>query len=255
MTIIQSIFLGIIQGITELLPVSSSGHLTLLQQYLHIESTPLFYDIFLHFATLIAICWFFREAILNIKQHRVIQLALASLPTLVIGFLFKDFLLSAFNSTLVVGIGLLFTAGFNFSTELILKKNELLAPKEMKTHQSFYVGLWQTLALVPGVSRSGTTMFSALLTGVNKKEALEFSSLLSIPVILAVTAAEFLDHQHYSIVLENVPIYLVGAITAFFTSLLSLKLLCKLLDNKKFDWFGWYCLVIGCLVVIENLFI
>ncbi len=255
MTIIQSIFLGIIQGITELLPISSSGHLTLFQQYLHIDSTPLFYEVFLHFATLLAICWYFKKALLNIKSHRVIQLAFASIPTLAIGFLLKDFLLETFNSSLIVGIGLVFSAGFNFSTELILKKNEFLAPKEMKTHQSFFVGLWQTLALVPGVSRSGTTMFSALLTGVNKKEALEFSSLLSIPVILAVTAAEFLDHQQYSLVIEDIPIYLIGAITAFFTSLVSLKILSKLLDNKRFDWFGWYCLVVGSLVIIENLFI
>ena len=251
-TILEAIILGIVQGVTEWLPVSSSGHLVLVQHFLKIEQ-PLIFDLFLHLGSLIVVFFVFRndlkKLILGILRKEKVYLQylsyliLATIPIGLVGFFFKDIVEAAFGNIKVVGYSFLFTALIVFLSKYPQQKEKSLTWKS-----GLIIGLGQAIAILPGVSRSGTTISTALMQGIKQEEAARFSFLLFIPAILGATVLELTSITPSSI--ENVPAIMAGVITTMIVGFFSLKLLLRIVHHQRFSSFAWYCLGLGILIII-----
>lgn len=236
------IILAIIQSATEFLPISSSGHLALAGLILK-QKPNLFFFIALHLASLLAVLIFVRKEIkelvtFNPKYKKLwLYLILATIPAALFGFIFKDTIESAFSSLLFLGLAFLFTGIILFATKFSHQFSKL------NWKNSLFIGLFQALALFPGVSRSGMTISSGMFSGIEKEKAARFSFLMFIPVSLGAFLLE----------LKNFYID-AGIITAFFVctifSLLFLNLLTFIIKKDKFWVFSIYCWVIGILSLI-----
>lgn len=250
MTIWQAIFLGIIQGFTEFLPISSSGHLVLLQSQMQLSPSVFYFDIFLHFISVIAIIFYFRKTLLQLDQKMIKNLIVATIPLLIVGFLVRDLIKPLFVSSLISGIGLIITAGFNFfAADKYLSSNN---DQEVSTKRSVWIGLSQVIALIPGISRSGSTLFGASAVKIEKSKAFEFCFLMAIPAILAASFGELITLNadriaHLSeISIQN---YAIGGLVCLITSFASLQLLKITLNKAKYHFFGWYCLIAGVITL------
>ncbi len=246
MTFFDSITLGIIQGLTEFLPISSSGHLVLGQSFLGINQTGNEFEILVHMGTLTSILYVFfndiRELLLSIKsiktQRYIFFIFIATVPAVVVGFGLKDIIETFFDNLFVVGLALIFT-GFILLVSSYFRKIDI---KQNYFH-SFIIGIAQAIAIIPGISRSGMTISCALFFGINPKQAARFSFLLAIPVITGAGLLLLLDLNN-SFQLEP-SIALGGFISSFLIGVMSLKWLIGLLENGKFHYFGLYCITIG----------
>jgi len=252
-SLLQAIILGIIQGITEWLPVSSSGHLVIAQEYLGI-SVPVFYDILLHVGTLIVIVLVFWKDLLEMikalfrldfmsEYGRLLSfIIIGSIPTAIIGYYFQDVFMSFFTNLKVVGIALLATGALLFVSER-WESNRKLNYKD-----SLLIGIVQGISIIPGISRSGTTISAGLLRGVKKELVAKFSFLLSIPAILGATIMVGKDFTLAELNLAS----LVGVAVAIIVGYISLKTLLRLITEKKFHLFAYYCWLVGAVVLIAE---
>mgnify|MGYP006283560801 CR=1 FL=1 len=252
MSLLQSILLGVIQGIAEFLPISSSGHLVLVQLLFDINPPPFLFDIFLHLSTLTAVIIFFRKKIINLKQQEITQLVVGSIPAFAAGYLLRDIIAVIFSSSLIVGLGLLVTAVFNFTTNNWFSRQQDNQPLDYQS--SFLIGLAQVISFIPGISRSGATIFAGAGVKLDKKQAFNFSFLLSIPVIIGANLSELPRLWTSQIKYINPLFLLIGGSISFAASLISLKLLKKLIKQNQYSWFGWYCLLLGSVVIVFSLF-
>lgn len=235
MSIWQAMVLAVIQGVAEFLPISSSGHLVIAQKLMRLAAPPVAFDIWLHVATLGAIFWWLgRELKLSWKMMRLV--IIGSIPAGIVGLLVQPYLENIFSSLAVVGVGLLITGGVLLMTKRLSRLNQI----DVKT--ALLIGLAQAVAILPGVSRSGSTIATALILGINNQKALRFSLLLAVPAILGAQMLEIDKLINNGISLQ---INLVGFIVAFIVGLGALRLLSGTLKNKKLHYFGWYCLVAG----------
>ena len=254
MNFIEAIFLGLIQGLTEWLPISSSGHLVIIKQLLDLQA-PLFFDVLLHAGTLLAAITFFRRDIykffitaikLDFKSHEGQQipcLILGSLPIAVVGFLFHDIITSMFNSLLIVGLGLICTG-----TLLYITKN-VNSDTQLNFTNSFIIGLAQAVALFPGFSRSGLTISIGRLQGINSEEAFKFSFLLAIPSIIGANLFELwkiVDFQN------DLILVIIGVGIAAIAGYFSLRLLYRVLKKEKLYMFAYYCWTVGVITVLTH---
>jgi undecaprenyl-diphosphatase len=247
MNIFSAIFLGIIQGFTEFLPISSSAHLIIAQHFIPNFSQPgVLFDIILHAGTLAAVIFYFRKELLNIKKQTVILLILATIPAALIGILFSDYLEGTFSSLQMLGWQLILTAFLNFFVDYA---------KTSRTHikipDSLAIGIAQAVAIVPGISRSSATIFEATRRGINRQEAAEFSFLISIPAIGGAVAQQVLKYGFTSDI--NIPAYAGGFVASLIFGLLSIKVLLRALKSKSFSIFGVYCLILGIALIVYNL--
>ena len=243
MNLVISAGLGILQGLTEFLPVSSSGHLTLVQSLIPGFSQPgVLFDVMLHFGTIIAVLVFFRKTILKIRFKYLLFLVLASIPAAFFGFLFKHQFEAMFTNVKLVGIALLFTGVINLLTNAVKQKNT-----KLDSQKSLLIGLMQAVAIIPGVSRSGATIFAGVKLGLSAEEAATFSFLLSVPAVMGANLLEILSG--YSGV-ANWGSYAVGIIFSFLTGILAIGLVIKFLKKGWFKYFAVYCFIVGILAVI-----
>ncbi len=264
MDILDAIILGIIQGITEWLPVSSSGHLALAQHYFGIDASVAF-DIVLHLGTLLAVFIYYRNDILSLAKGVLARdanslrfaslIIAAAIPTAIIGLLLKDFFESMFASPLSIAIALSITGIFLILSSWISSRR-LKAPAaktrnaEPGTASALIIGIVQGIAVAPGISRSGATIGTALLLGIGKEEAARFSFLAGIIPILG---AAVLEGRHAVDAGIDVLPALAGFATAAIAGYLSIGLLLRLLKESRFQWFGYYCLLLSaavCIIVI-----
>jgi len=239
MNLIEAIILGIIQGITEWLPVSSSGHLAILQHFFGIEEN-IAYDVLLHFATLFVIAFVFRKKIIEIiKTPRYWGFVIiGTIPVVIAGLLIEPYIEGIFGSMVIVGVMLLITSSFLHFADKINKKNNLNHKK------SLIVGLFQALAIMPGISRSGSTISGAKFLGIDKKEAVEFSFILAMPAIFGATLLHIKDIN--AGINANM---IIGSIAAMVVSYFCLNLLIKVVQKNKLKYFSWYCLAVGLFLI------
>lgn len=248
---IHAVISGVVQGLTEFLPVSSSGHLVILHHYFHLKEPQLFFDIILHAATLFAVLVYFRRDIINIltKERRfLVLIIIGSIPVAVIGFLYKDIFESLFAHVKFAGFMLFITAIFLFAGDWAAKKQKI-GPDPLKRlgwTRALLIGLVQVLSLAPGISRSGSTIATGLLLKLDKREAIRFSFLLAIPAISG--ALLFKLTEAGAATLITVPMF-AGAFVAFLVGLVAIRLLLKVVYTDKLFYFGIYCLVVGGLVL------
>ncbi|MBO8160965.1 MAG: undecaprenyl-diphosphate phosphatase [Thermosipho sp. (in: Bacteria)] len=240
------VLLGIIQGATEFLPISSSGHLALFSKLYDIDPNISLFS-FLHLATLLAILIFVRKELVEILKGLIafeknyysllVKLIISTLPAALFGILFNSSIENSFNSLKLISFFFLLTSSALFISDNLGKNKDFFS---MTYIDAFIIGLFQMLAIFPGISRSGFTLFGALLIGMERGKALKYSFLMSIPVIFG---AGILESNH----LRFDAITIVSGITAFIVGLFSLYILKKVTLIKKLKIFGYYCLVIAVI--------
>ena len=273
MNIIQGIIIGIVQGLTEFLPVSSSAHLVFIQNILGVESS-LAFDTFLHLGTLTAVLWFFRWDIIkmlkswwlsigDILQGRFRQgfyddpykrlawyVILATIPVGIVGVLFEDSIDALFSGALYV------PAFFLFVTGTILYLSQRMNSGNINLHniskkEALFMGLGQACAILPGLSRSGTTIAAGLTAGLDKEFAAKFSFILSIPAILGAFVLQLKDIGS-AMDVNFLPVFL-GFIAAIIAGYMAIKWMLDLIQNKSLDIFAYYCWVVGIIVFMGSI--
>lgn len=252
MSILVALILGLVQGLTEFLPVSSSGHLVLLQKIFGIQNNVILFDIILHLGTLVAVVIIYRKSLWELIKHpfstKMKFIVLGTIPTLLIAFLFKDFFENAFSGNLLF-VGFLSTAVFLLLADFAHKKYSTY--KTMNYKYILTMGVFQGLAILPGLSRSGSTVSSSLVLGVNKDEALEYSFLLSIPIILASLLYEVLFSPISFINIDILPI-LVGFVASAVFGIISIKFMIKLVKSNSYKYFSIYLIILSIFLILNQ---
>ena len=264
LSIIQAIILGLIQGLTEFLPISSSGHLILVREVFHFPDPGKIFDVILHFGTLIALIIFFRQDLINvfkgmlegIKKGKIYGdyntnlfwfLVISTIPGGLFGFLFKDKLESIRSvyliSSLLIGFGILLFISDQKGT----KKRTL---KDLTWKDAVIVGLMQALALFPGVSRSGICMTAALFLGFNREDAARYSFLVSIPLIGGISAYGIIKILKNSPAMGDIMLYVTGLTVAAISGFLCIKFLLDYLKKGTYLGFAIYRAVMGILLIV-----
>ena len=255
MDIIQSLILGVVQGVTEFLPISSSGHLVLFQKLFGLKEPPIFFDTLIHFATLLAIVFYLRKEIWSIvsglnkkeNQRLVGLIVLATIPAVILGFLIKDKIEVIFNSLALLSITFFITAVILFFTKFFGNGQKTLV--NLGWFGSLFVGLFQALAILPGVSRSGSTISAGLFMGLKREDAFRFSFLLAIPAIFGAMVLQIFDFNWNSLN-GGFLVNFIGFLAALIFGFLSLKILEKITTKGKLHYFAYYCLVLGLITLI-----
>ena len=271
MNIFQSICLGILQGITEFLPVSSSGHLAVAQKLFNLDEVPLIFDVCLHVATLFAVVLFFRKTIISLlavfvrmvtrkpldgdkpKQTTILSIIVATAITGVLGIVSSRFIEDA--PIKLVCAGFILTGILLILATLLDKSGKSAVPAEeaadgtaeddaVSIKQGIICGIAQGFGTLPGISRSGSTISAAILSGVNRKTAGEFSFILSIPAILGAFILEVKDLGEMTSVV-SVPCLAAGCLTAFLAGLGALFVLMKLIKTGRLGFFAIYLIPLG----------
>lgn len=255
MTIIESIILGAVQGLTEFLPISSSGHLVLFQKLFSINEPPIFFDTLIHVATLLAIIIYLRKEILYILKtlknidtiKLVLLIVLATLPAVLVGLFLQDKIDQIFNSLALVAVCFFITSAILFATYFF--KNESKDLKNINWLDALFIGVFQALAILPGVSRSGATISASIFRNFKREDAFKFSFLLAIPVISGAFVLQFAK-QGFNLLNGSPIVNLLGFVFAFIFGILSLNIIEKVLIKGKLHYFAVYCFLLGALILI-----
>lgn len=244
-----AIFLGAVQGLTEFLPVSSSGHLVLLQKIFGVGEVPVCFNTMVHLGTLVAVVIFFGRGLMREgRESGVIGRILAgTVPVAVVGFLVQQFLLEEiFGSLLLVGLGFLVTGALLFWSRRL--DPGIKGIKGLKDSEVLAIGCFQAAALLPGISRSGATIVGGLSQKLDREESFKFSFYLSVPAIIG---ANILQLKNLSAV-NFLPQSLVGMVVAFAVGMLSLRALQRILQAEKLYYFSFYCFFVGIITLLTN---
>lgn len=244
MNILSAILLGIIQGLTEFLPVSSSAHLVLAQSILGFKQTGVLFDVILHAATTFAVLWYFKGDIRKLFSSKMLLLiVIGTIPAGLVGLLFQDQLEALFTSVKLVGVTLLITGVMNYSVDKQIGRRE-----KVDIFDSIIIGIAQAIAIIPGISRSGATIFAASQMGIERKEAARFSFLLSVPAIVGANILQLVTHAGNDDI--SLPVYLAGFIAAFIFGLISIHFAISALVDRKFKYFGYYAVILGVVAIL-----
>lgn len=261
MELLKAIILGIVQGLTEFLPVSSSGHLVLSRYFLKFgELTDLSFEIFVHLGSLIAVLIYFRRELFDLVKSLMFfknpeyqadrkicfWLIIATFVTGVIGLSFKDIFESLFSNPLFAAIMISVTGIIVYISDKVKGAN--LISSELNLKKSAFIGLGQALAITPGISRSGSTITFALLTGLKRKQAATFSFILSVPAILGANLSELKTFINLDV--SQLYIYLAGFFAAFISGYLVINWLMKLIVKAKLHYFSFYCWAVSLLSIV-----
>lgn len=249
------VLLGAVQGLTEFLPVSSSGHLVFLENLFGVEQSSLFLNVMLHFATLLAVLIFYRKRLWQLLkkpfQPLTFYLLTSTAITCALTLLFADFFETSFSGSLLAW-GFLLSAIFLFVTELISTgyERKKINYKNVNLNRSALLGLFQGFALLPGISRSGTTLCAGIVMGIEKREALDYSFLMSIPIIIASMVYE-LTSADFSLIFSEINIVqmLTGGIVAFLFAIAGIKLMLKVVEKVQYKWFAIYLVILAILTI------
>ena len=268
MTILKAIILGMVQGLTEFLPISSSGHLVLVQSILKVTEQPLFFDVMLHFGTLMAVVVFFWKDIWEIlsgifgrdpnigrsTSHYktkysarlfALYIIIGTIPTVIIALILKKTIEGAFVNPFLVSITLIITGIILFLSERMGQRG-----KSLNTGRAFIIGIAQGIAAIPGISRSGTTISAGLMLGIDGEKAARFSFLMSLPAILGAAILEFRNVESVDVSIIAV---VSGALVAFIVGYISIKFLLRIVARGHFSRFAYYCWAVGILGIIWSL--
>ncbi|AUS98874.1 undecaprenyl-diphosphatase [Clostridium thermosuccinogenes] len=251
---LEAFILGLVQGLTEFLPISSSGHLVIFQRLFGLHDVITF-DVAVHFATLVAVCAVLWKDIIEILKRPFSKLPLlivvGTIPTALIGVLLKDFFDSIFNSAVTLGFEFLITGLVLWYAESVRSRNKGL--KEMTYTDATVVGVAQGLAILPAVSRSGLTLAGALSRGLNREFALKFSFLMSIPAILGAAVLDVYDTVKAGSLSVDVLPLVIGMLTAAVSGYLSVRFMLKVFSKTSLKVFSYYVFALGIIIIIEQL--
>ena len=252
MDIFQAIIIGIIEGFTEFLPISSTGHMIVASRFLGIEESALMkaYEVIIQFAAIMAVMLIYKEKITFKKIDLWMKLLVAFLPLAIVGFIFKDVIKTLFNVETVAwmfiigGIVFLVVEHFYEEKEFHVKDVEKVSYK-----QAWWVGFAQIFSLVPGTSRAGATIIGGLVTGLDRKTSSDFSFLLAIPVMAAVSGYDLLKH-YQDFADANWVAFVIGFATAFIVAYITVKLFLVFIQRFTFVAFGIYRIIFGIILLM-----
>ncbi len=263
--------LGAVQGFSEFLPISSSGHLALLQNWLNVEqygADGVLFSTVLHLGTLVAVCvafwgdivalvrgllglFFDRFAVRERPERRLVVLLILGTLPLVAGAFLEGLISSAFESTLFVGCALLVTAALLFVATRVVPGHDTEA--SARYPKGFFVGLMQLIAIFPGISRSGATICGGLFCGFSRAFAVRFAFLLSIPAVLGAVVFQLPELLGGGMVATDWPAYLVGFLVSAVCGYCAIWLVRTLMKRNSFQWFALYCAVMGLVSIVTSL--
>ncbi len=255
MNILQAVILGIIQGLTEFLPISSSGHLMLVENLFKLQSGNLFFNVLLHFATLIAVVIVFWKEVVDIIKHPLGEnmraIVVATIPTvilaLLVNYFFDEFALASF-----LGFGFLISAIVISITTILQKRKFTYNKNAIYSKQALIIGIVQGFAVFPGISRSGSTICAGLLQGVEREESAKFSFLVSIPVIIGGMVFEFASGLQSGFGEVNAIACIVGFVVAFVSALFTIKLMMKIVKKRNWWFFAVYLFALATIVLLNQ---
>ena len=259
MSALQALILGIIQGLTEFLPVSSSGHLELAKALFNYQALPedsLLVTVVLHAATALSTIVVFRKDVgqlirglfqfkNNEELHYSLKIIVSMIPAAIVGLMFNDLIKTFYSGKVqLVGVMLLITAILLFFADKAKNTNN----KVTYLH-SIIIGLAQAVAILPGISRSGATICTSVLIGVNREKAARFSFLMVVPLILGKMAKDIMDGALTSSSVEAIPLT-IGFVAAFFTGLVACTFMISLVKKSNLIYFAFYCAAVGVLAIV-----
>ncbi|MGN0973868.1 MAG: undecaprenyl-diphosphatase UppP [Bacilli bacterium] len=264
----QIFILGVIQGIAEFLPISSSAHLIIFRDLFGIgvlgQDVNLAFDVALHLGTLLAIVIYFFKDFWNMfikgitkgpkdKEGKLLWfIIVATIPAAIAGILFEDVIENMIRSNFIlIAICLIVMGILIFLFDKFMKEKKSF--KEMNFLDALVIGCSQVFALVPGFSRSGTTIAAGRARNLNREDAAKFSFYLSAPVVLGAVILQIFDAETISVVMANLPVFVIGILVAFISGLLCIEFLLKYIKNHDFKLFMWYRIIIGIIVIIVAL--
>ncbi|MFQ5900547.1 MAG: undecaprenyl-diphosphate phosphatase [Thermodesulfobacteriota bacterium] len=261
MTPFDAIFLGLLQGVTEFLPVSSSGHLVIAQHLMKGFKQPgVLFDVMLHVGTLGAVLIYFRRDIYSIagsffhkassrdkKSRRLaLLIIIGTFPTALIALSFKDIFEQLFTSVSIAGVMLIITGCLLFATEWI--KDPARKEGDLTIIDAVIIGIAQGIAIIPGISRSGSTIATGIFRKIDSVVAARFSFLLSIPAVLG---AIFLEAKKFNqLATQDIGVYILGMLTAGLSGLLAITFLMKIIAKGRLKFFSYYCFALGGIVLL-----
>lgn len=259
MSIIEAIILGLIQGLTEFIPISSSGHLVIAQYFMSGASEHLFLE-WINIGTVLALLIFFRLRIRNIlkgifvkRDYRLARnILIAILPAGLIGFIFADYIESTtfFGSVWTVVVMLFIIGVVMVVLERLPKASPIEDEAQLTPLRALTIGLAQALALIPGTSRSGSTIIAGRLMGLTAARAAEFSFLVSIPIMLGVLLKVSVKAGDRAYLLDNLSGIIIGNIAALVSGLVAVGFLMRYLQNHNLSLFGWYRIVLAAVITV-----
>ncbi|MCD8143976.1 MAG: undecaprenyl-diphosphate phosphatase [Oscillospiraceae bacterium] len=269
MTFFQAILLGLVQGVAEFLPISSSGHLALIENLFGIQA-PEFYDVMLHFGTLVAVFVYYWHYIVDMvleffrgcraivvpayreektpPARRMVMLVILGTLPLVLILPVKDRIEAFGGSNLFIGIMLLLTGALLFLSDRLSRGRK--TERSATVVDALLVGCAQAVATMPGLSRSGTTIAAGMLRGYKREFAVRFSFLLSIPAVLGANLLSLIDVIQEGIEVSQLPVYLAGVVVAGVAGYFSIRLLESLTKKGRFGSFAYYCWMIGIVAIL-----
>lgn len=274
---IEAIILGLVQGLAEFLPISSSGHLALLQHFFNVEADKvLLFTVLLHLGTLISVFIIYWKDIweliielfltfkdlftgkgLRLRERPIrklgVMIIVASIPTAVIGLLFNDFFEGLYSSVASIGVGLVITGLLMFFSERIGSANKGI--EKMNFRNAIFIGILQGIAICPGISRSGSTLVGGLTTGLKREFAVKFAFLISIPSILGSFILELPDAIHAGTDPSLLGPILVGVVVAAVSGFAAIKGMISIVSKQKLKYFSYYVWVLGAFCIIYGLFV
>jgi len=245
-----AIVLGVIQGIAEFLPISSSGHLVIAEELLGGQYDNVELNVALHFGTLLSILTVYRKRLIPVLRTPRLCLAIvvATLPVVVVGLLFKDALDQIFDSPLAAGCALCVTATLMAFTRRVEHGERSL--EQIGLRDAAIVGLFQAVAPIPGISRSGSTIFGGLTAGLRRDAAADFSFFIAIPALTGALVLHARDLLEVSATDFGPGPLLVGMVVAYFVGIVALKGLLRLVVSRRLHWFAWYCAAVGLATIV-----
>ncbi|MDD2267831.1 undecaprenyl-diphosphate phosphatase [Sulfuricurvum sp.] len=252
MDIVQSVIMGVVEGFTEFLPVSSTGHMIVLSDFLGIEqdSVTKAYEIIIQFAAILAVVLNYREKFSPQKIDLWMKLAVAFFPIGAVGFLFAKHIKELFSVPVVAVMFIVGGIVFLIAEYYYKPKEHFIDDVEKVTYkQALWIGIAQVFALIPGTSRAGATIIGAMMVGLTRKASAEFSFLLAFPVMCATTGYDIVKH-HNEFAGSNLTVLLVGFVVSFGVAYLTIKLFLKFLEQFTFVSFGIYRIIFGAVLLM-----
>lgn len=261
MSLIHAVFLGIVQGLTEFLPISSSGHLVILQHLIGFKGPDVLFDTFLHMGTLLSVCVVFKGDLYSMGRSLVrrerdspsfrllVLIIIGTVPTALMGYIFRDFFEKQFAALFPAAVMLLVTGGLLFLADRITTNSK--SQNEIRKRDACCIGIVQGLSILPGLSRSGSTISAGIFLGLERKCAARFSFLLSVPAIAGAGVLQFSGMKDLSGHLL-VPLA-VGTLTSALVGYGAIRILLKVVVQRKLSFFSCYCWALGCGVLLISL--
>lgn len=243
MEALNAIILGIVQGLTEFLPVSSSGHLVIFQELLNFNTPGIIMEVILHAGTLLAVLFFYRKELHKLSSEYLTLIAIGTIPAGIIGLLFNNSIESLFQSLTLVAFALIVTGVMNFYSDKQKTSKSGLNPRD-----ALIIGLFQAFAIIPGISRSGATIFSALVLGKERSEAAKFSFLLSVPAILGANILELATFEG-SLGIDYMTL-IVGLAVSFVVGVFAIKLMVNFVKSRTLKIFAVYTFILGISILV-----